>query len=341
MGVLCGFLRAKLLECQAQGLPTVAAEVIARFVGAGGKRMRPRLCLLGWMSAGGAGDHEAVVRVAAGLELFHAAALIHDDVMDDSADRRGQPTVHRAMTVRHQPDRPAATAARLGRNLAILIGDFALAWSSELLHTACLPQDRLLEVLRLDAAMRTETMYGQYLDLTAEGSPTADIGRAVQIARYKTAAYTVQRPLQIGAAAAGASPALLDALSDYALPLGEAFQFRDDLLGVFGDCVTTGKSALDDLRAGKHTTVLAVALDRAAPADADALRRLLATPGFGVAEAERVRVLLERIGARAEVERLIQERCHRSQRALSAAGLPEPVSKELGRIAQQATVRTS
>ncbi|GGV57712.1 polyprenyl synthetase family protein [Streptomyces spectabilis] len=143
--------------------------------------------------------------------------------MDASATRRGKPTVHHTLTARHIDGRTQAAARRLGTGTAILIGDLALTWSDELLHTADLTHAQLRAVLPLINAMSTEVMYGQYLDLLATGAPTTDLDHALTIIRYKTAKYTCERPLHTGATLAGASADLLATLSQFALPLGEAF----------------------------------------------------------------------------------------------------------------------
>ncbi|QCX82696.1 Octaprenyl-diphosphate synthase (plasmid) [Streptomyces sp. YIM 121038] len=258
--VLEEFLAGKAAAALAHDLPDEAAHMTAKFLAAGGKRLRPILCVLGWQAATAQPPTRAVIRAAAALEMFHAFCLIHDDIIDNSTTRRGAPTMHRTLTARHTAGRHDPPAEHLGASCALLIGDLALAWSGELLHTAGLTGPQLAAVLPVMDTMRTEVIYGQYLDVTATGTPTPDLERALGIIRYKTAKYTIERPLRIGATLAGTSPQLLKELSAYALPLGEAFQLRDDLLGVFGDPKTTGKSRLEDLREGKHTLLVALAL---------------------------------------------------------------------------------
>src|ERR1041384_706255 len=217
-------------------MPTQFVQALADFLAAGGKRLRPLLCVTGWHAAvGERTPPPAVIRVAAALEMFHAFALIHDDVMDQSSLRRGHPTVHRALAGQRLAagDSPVS-AERFGVGGALLVGDLALTWSDELIHTAGLGPAQLTAILPVLNVMRTEIMYGQYLDLVATGSPTDDVERALTIARYKTSKYSIERPLHIGAVLAGAGHDLLGALTGYALPLGEAFQLRADLLGAFG-----------------------------------------------------------------------------------------------------------
>ncbi|PSJ24282.1 geranylgeranyl diphosphate synthase [Streptosporangium nondiastaticum] len=339
--VLSAFLEAKAREAAADSHPAVVTAFLRNFLFSGGKRLRPLLCVIGWHAAGGHGIPAPTVRVAASLEMFHAFALIHDDLMDDSATRRGRPTVHRAFADRHRAGRSRASADRLGSSAAILIGDVALVWSDELLHTAGLRPGRLARVLPLIDTMRTEVMYGQCLDLLATGRPTASTAHALAIVRCKTAKYTVERPLHIGAALAGAGPAFRALLSDYALPLGDAFQLRDDLLGVYGDPAVTGKSRLDDLRDGKHTTLVALALERADRAQRRVLHTLLGNPDLDERGADRIRRLLAETGAPATVEQLIQSRCAQAEQALDHDAFPPAARTALRGLARQAAVRTA
>ncbi|MFE4670771.1 polyprenyl synthetase family protein, partial [Streptomyces sp. NPDC056716] len=325
---LGAFLTDKARAAARQNMPGEVTALLTDFLTAGGKRIRPLLCLTGWHTAGGRGHPLPVVRAAASLEMFHAFCLIHDDVMDRSDTRRGHPTLHRTLATRHAPGRTTTTANRLGASTAILIGDLALTWSDELLHTAGLSHKQLTDTLPLLDAMRTEVMYGQYLDVTATGTPSVDVGRALAICRYKTAKYTIERPLHIGAALAGADQSLLDSLSAFAIPLGEAFQLRDDLLGVYGDPARTGKPALDDLREGKATVLIALALRHATRTQADQLRPLLGHRELTHDQAATARNIITATGATQQVETMITERYAQALVHLRAAPL-EPASTRL------------
>ncbi|MFE2324369.1 polyprenyl synthetase family protein [Streptomyces sp. NPDC059385] len=338
--VLEGFLAHKETVGAKLRMPAEVTECL-RDLAVGGKRLRPLLCVTGWQAAGGRGTPEAVVRVAASLEMFHTFCLIHDDVMDGSASRRGAPTVHRRLARHHGQDRGTFAAERVGASCAILIGDLALAWSGELLHAAGLTPARLDAVLPLVDDMRSEVMYGQYLDVTAAGRPSTDVDQALRIARYKTAKYTVEHPLHIGAAVAGATPAVREALSAYALPVGEAFQLRDDLLGVFGTPEVTGKPALDDLREGKHTVLAALALQRADREQRRTLHSLLGSPALDAEGAAHLRVILTATGARGEVEDMIQTRRAQALRVLDTAPFPPAATVSLRQLADSALVRAS
>jgi geranylgeranyl diphosphate synthase type I len=304
----------------------------------GGKRIRPVLCVTGWHTVSSEPPPPVVYRMAASLELFHAFALIHDDIMDRSDIRRGRPTAHRALAARHA-DHPAGP--EFGVNAAILLGDLTLGWSYDLLHAPGIVQEQLTAVWPMLNALRTETLVGQYLDLRATGRPAADADTAWRIIRYKTAKYTVERPLQLSALLAGAGPAQLAALTAYAGPLGEAFQLRDDLLGVFGDPERTGKGSCDDLSEGKHTVLVATALQRATAAQRHVLRRHLGRPGLDPATAEEIRSILISTGARAAVEQYIGERCEQALAALAASPFPEPARAVLHTLALTATRRAT
>ncbi|UQA90638.1 polyprenyl synthetase family protein [Streptomyces halobius] len=337
--VLSDFLARKSAAADAQHLPADVVQALGDFLTAGGKRLRPILCVMGWHAAGGHGDTGPVVRVGAALEMFHAFCLIHDDVMDNSCTRRGAPTVHRALARAYTPGRSRAAADFVGTSAAILIGDLALAWSDELFHTAGLDPAQLSAVLPLLDAMRTEVMYGQYLDVTSSGQPTADLERALTILRYKTAKYTLERPLHIGAVLAGGNGELLDSLSDFALPVGDAFQLRDDLLGVYGDPRVTGKSRLDDLREGKQTVLIALAMRNATPARQHTMSTLIGNPALDEEGAERARQLVTATGAYNEVRRLIQTRRRQAERVLERLVLPPGVANALRELARAATQR--
>jgi len=237
---------------------------------AGGKRLRPAFCVWGYVAAAdlpdpGTGGLDAVLTAAASLELLHASALVHDDVMDASDTRRGAPAAHRQFETLHTAEQRLGDPEPFGRAAAILLGDLLLMWSVEMLERAGLPPAARSHAYEIAQRMRTEVTCGQYLDVAAQSSPWGvglgdALAAANRVVEYKSARYTVYRPAQLGAAIGGAPGPLLDALAGYGSPLGRAFQFRDDLLGVFGDPTVTGKPVGDDLREGKRTVLIAYAL---------------------------------------------------------------------------------
>jgi geranylgeranyl diphosphate synthase type I len=243
-------------------------EALRALVMAGGKRLRPVFCHWGFVAAGGEPEDPRIIDAGAAFELLQAFALIHDDVMDGSATRRGAPAVHRRFADRHGTEAWAGESRRFGEGAAILVGDLALVYSDLLIPPG--PP----ELAALWHELRVELNIGQYLDLSGTATGGVDRVGARRIARLKSGRYTIERPLQIGALLAG-DPALASALSQYGDPLGEAFQLRDDVLGVFGLESRTGKPVGDDLREGKPTLMLAVAHERAD----DAGRTLLARVG--------------------------------------------------------------
>lgn len=261
--------------------PEVAAFVDAalQFV-TGGKRLRAEFVRAGWLVAGGTDDDgAAMLEAAAAVELLQGSALVHDDLMDASDTRRGRPSVHRDFEARHARDGRVGDPAWFGRSTAVLMGDLLLSWSNELLVAASRRVDRDPGHRAVDVFDRckTEVTAGQFLDVTAQTRAEVGVADAMVVVRYKAAKYTVERPLQIGAALAGGDDRLLQMLSDVALPLGEAFQLRDDVLGVFGDPAVTGKPAGDDLREGKRTVLVARALELTDAAGAASLVRSLGT----------------------------------------------------------------
>ena len=276
------------------------------------------------------------------LELLQACALVHDDLMDDSTTRRGAPTVHVDFAARHRAAGWLGRPERFGSAAAILVGDIALAWADDMLRSSNLWPDQLTRAHAVWQAMRTEILAGQYLDVLTQACGDERPEAALQIDRYKTAAYTVERPLHLGAAIAGANPALIHAYRRFGADIGVAFQLRDDLLGMFGDPRITGKPAGDDLREGKRTLLLAYGLraaDEKQPAGADLLRGAIGNPQIEEEAVAKIRELLIEIGAVAEVEQRIATLTDSALRVLHAADLAEPASTQLSELAAQATCR--
>ncbi|MDQ1650641.1 MAG: geranylgeranyl diphosphate synthase, type, partial [Frankiaceae bacterium] len=245
--VLTRFLseQSAVLETIGTDLEPVT-DALREFLLDGGKRLRPTFAYWGYRGAGGQ-DGDSILRAAASLELLHACALIHDDVMDGSDTRRGHPAVHRRFAVLHDKQAWEGSSDTFGESAAILLGDLCLVWAEQMLTTSGLPETALVRARGVYDEMRVELMSGQYLDLLEQARGGHDMARALRVARYKSAKYTIERPLHVGAALAGDDPEVRTVYSDYGLPLGEAFQLRDDVLGVFGDPEVTGKPAGDDL----------------------------------------------------------------------------------------------
>ena len=308
--------RVPLLEAAAPALVELVDTL--RVTLAGGKRLRPAFAYWGWRGAGGS-DGDAIVAAAASLELLQACALVHDDVMDGSDTRRGNPSAHRRFEAKHAELGGAGDAAGFGAGGAILLGDLCLSWTDEMLFASGLDAESLLRAKPVLDVMRTELMAGQYLDLVAQARGGGSVADAMTVVRFKSAKYTVERPLQLGGALAGAGPQLQEGYSAYGLPLGEAFQLRDDLLGVFGDPARTGKPAGDDLREGKRTALVALAVDRARGPQTEVLHRL-GDPGLGPDDVADLRQVLTETGAVDEVESMIDRLTAAALTALRATG---------------------
>jgi geranylgeranyl diphosphate synthase type I len=313
----------------------------ARTSVSGGKRFRAAFCWWGHHAVAepDAGvDTAALLRACASLELLHASALVHDDYMDASDVRRGRPAAHRAFEVVHREQGWSADAGQYGAAAAILLGDLLLSWSDELLRTCGLPADRVLDALGYFDRTRSEVVAGQFLDVSAQARGAADVDTAMTVLRYKSAKYSIERPLHIGAALAGGGPEVVRQLTRFGLPLGEAFQLRDDLLGVFGDPEVTGKPAGDDLVEGKRTVLISLALDALPTAEAKVLDAALGTtlePG----QVDQLRRLIDESGARLQVEAVISELTERSLAALEAADITDRARGVLAGLAAAATQR--
>jgi geranylgeranyl diphosphate synthase type I len=322
------------LELIDQQLAPVGAQL--REAVAGGKRIRAAFCYWGWRACGQA-DTESVVRAAASMELVHAAAVTHDDLIDASVLRRGAPSTHVALlaAVPDAPDRAWAA-----KSLAMLVGDLLMSWAGQLFADCGLPAAYLARARPLWAVLARELIAGECLEILHTGA-AENPEDSLRIIRYKTAKYTVEHPLQIGGRLGGASPALLASFTAYGIPLGEAFQLRDDLLAVFGDPADTGKSNLDDIAGARPTALIALALGGATQDDRAELQSLLGRPDLIAPDLERVRKILEHSGARTRVEQLIAQRTRAAHAALSRAPLPSSAATALHDLADAVTHRST
>ncbi|NOJ59829.1 polyprenyl synthetase family protein [Arthrobacter sp. 260] len=321
------------------------AAAITRLT-AGGKRLRALLCYWGFRGAGGAAGAPEPVLAGVALELFQAAALIHDDVIDRSDTRRGSPSVHRQFGTLHEGNRWHLSPDRFGVSAAILTGDMCLSFSEEQFSAIGAIAGSGTEGRAIFNRMRTEVMAGQYLDLLEEAAgpdrtPSEAAERARQIVRFKSAKYSIEHPLGLGGALAGASPAQLRGYSAFSLPLGEAFQLRDDVLGVFGDPLVTGKPAGDDLREGKRTLLIAQALKDGSPADRQLINSTLGRADLDDDGVSRLRDAISTSGALQAVESLIAERWDASTAALDQIELDTVCRSALSGLATAAVSRSA
>ncbi|WP_152361698.1 polyprenyl synthetase family protein [Microlunatus speluncae] len=325
-------------------------HAMARDLLAGGKRIRPAGTVWGYVAAAGLpADREfaPLLAAAASLDLLHVSALVHDDVMDGSDLRRGRPAAHRQFERLHAEQGLVGAAETFGRAGAILYGDLLLIWSSELLHRSGLPAAALGRALPLLESMRTEVTAGQYLDILAQSRPLSahDLSTAIETAErvveYKSAKYTVQRPCQFGASLGGADERLLDVLARYGSALGRAFQFRDDLLGVFGDERLTGKPAGDDLREGKRTVLIAHTLAAAAPVARGRFTDLFGRSDLDHDQVATLRQIIADSGAQDAVETMINSSHAEALAALTDAPITPEGNQALTTLATLASHRTS
>ncbi len=337
-GALDDFLDEQAERLRPLGPDAARLVAEARTSVAGGKRFRASFCWWGHLAVAPPADSDALVRACASLELLHASALVHDDYMDASDSRRGRPSTHRAFEGEHRRAGWRGDPEQYGAAGAILLGDLLLAWSDELLRRCGLPLATVAPALEVFDLCRTEVVAGQFLDVSAQARGHADVDTAMTVLRYKSAKYSIERPLHLGAALAGATAGTLGELSAFGLPLGEAFQLRDDLLGVFGDPATTGKPAGDDLVEGKRTVLVALALDSAPAADAELLDRSLGTP-LSEDDVARLREVIEASGAHAQLEAVIDQLSDVALAALDRAAIDDGAREVLRSLAEAVTHR--
>ncbi len=319
---------------------------LARHFTSGGKRLRPAFCYWGHVAASGhPADPAGLLRAAASLDLLHVSALVHDDIIDASDTRRGVPAAHHQFANHHRTHNGRGEGAAFGTAAAILLGDLLLMWSVDLFEESRLAPARMTRARSLLATMRTEVVCGQYLDVGASFGVTptdsfaAELEVAHRILEYKTARYSVLRPLQLGAALGGGGAALEKALAQAGSLVGRAFQMRDDVLGVFGDPSITGKPAGDDLREGKRTVLVLTALQRADDTQRATLEAVLGNHDITDEQLRDGRAIIEASGALDEAERLIADDTETAVRMLRDANMTEEGRTALIRLAELSAQR--
>jgi len=351
------FLSEQSSVLDSMGPELVPMHLMASQMLCGGKRLRPAFCVWGYIAAAGNPSDEELkplLTAAGSLDVLHVSALIHDDLMDSSDLRRGRPAAHRQFEALHANAGWLGDSPAFGRAGAILLGDLLLMWSAQMLHSADVDQSALERALPIVEAMRTEVTCGQYLDMVAQAHPLRKRAPAIgslkptielalddasRVVEYKAARYTVQRPCQIGAAIGGGDDELYFALGAYGSPLGRAFQFRDDLLGVFGDPQVTGKPAGDDLREGKRTVLVAHAYAHASDDGQKLLLQRLGDPGLDETGISELQQVIVESGARDAVESMINEYHERALKALHDTEITEEGRAGLTALADAAVRR--
>lgn len=356
------FLSERTAELAAIAPELVPFADVARSFLAGGKRFRALFCYWGWQSASArtdsfdplpdddvSADLPGIVLAASALEVFHAAALVHDDIMDNSDTRRGAPAAHKRFEAMHAGAGWSGDAAGFGRSAGLLLGDLLLGWSDELFDrgTALLASSSAGRAGRAQfGRMRTEVTAGQYLDILEENSwrshPEAEaLSRAHRVIVYKSAKYSVEAPLVIGAALGGGGAPQLAALAEFGLPLGVAYQLRDDLLGVFGDPDVTGKPAGDDLREGKRTILVALARAKLPSGTRNLMDELIGDPDLDAQQVSVLRTVIRDCGAADQVERMIDRNVERARSAIAEAPISGAARSQLLSLAETVTRRVA
>jgi len=320
---------------------TPVSDSLGRFLLDSGKRLRPLFANIGFLGAGGTLSPE-IIRATSSLELVHVCALIHDDVMDASDTRRGAPAIHKQFQVRHQSEGLHGSSEQFGVAAAILLGDLALIWAAKALHESGAPSQSILRSLPFYDEMRVELMAGQYLDIYEQALASESVERSLKVARYKSGKYSIERPLHFGASlTARSAPNVIEIYSQYGLPLGEAFQLRDDVIGVFGDPEKTGKPAGDDLREGKRTVLVATTLSRANVIQRTEFLELFGRKDLESSQIQSLRQIIVDTGALIELETVIEEMTFKAHKALTTGGITPEAVALLDEMAVAATQRSS
>ena len=339
-GVLADFTKARsnaLVDIGSELQPVAAA--MTEFITDGGKRFRPIFAYLGYLGTG-ATPRPEILKACTALELVHVCALIHDDVMDGSDTRRNKPAIHRLFQSLHTDSSYQGNSERFGLASAILLGDLALVWADRLLVESGITREEFINAQEVFSDMRDELMAGQYLDVLEGALATTSVERSLKVARFKSGKYSIERPLHFGAALAG-RPEFNETYSNFGLPLGEAFQLRDDVLGVFGDPKVTGKPAGDDIREGKRTVLIAVTMENSSSTERNIVTSALGNPSLSDSQVEEIQGIIKGTGALSEVEKLITELTDQAISALQQSkveGKIVSVLKEMAIIATQRSV---
>jgi geranylgeranyl diphosphate synthase type I len=315
----------------------VAADILTQFV-SGGKCLRSTFMYLGWLA--GRFGSDAALRAAASLELLHAFALLQDDVMDASATRRGSPAAHIQFSRWHRDSGLSGSSKRFGESAAILLGDLCLIWAEQMLRESGLAPRRLQQAWPRYDAMRTELALGQFADLASDARDLPTMDAVLAVARRKSGNYTVRRPLEIGAAMAGCGGRTMSGLGRYGAAVGEAFQLRDDVLGVFGLTSTTGKPSGGDLIERKPTSVVMAAHQLADAPSRRQLIELMNSDDIDDSALDRWRALIVATGAVQWVEEMITSRVECARKELGDMDIDESVRHTLDNMAVECTERS-
>ncbi len=318
---LLAFLHEKRKEAkEINPEAAVLVDEIIRFCSSGGQRVRPAFVYSGYVASGGKAK-EAVLYACMSVELLHVFALMHDDIIDNSDLRRGEPTTHKKFEHFHTEKKLLGDKESFGLSSAILAGDLALSFAEEVLTSAPFPQERLRKVRYFFDQMKTQVIYGEYLDVLGGYKKTLTEDEVLQILEYKTAKYTVERPLHIGAMLAGADYKNIEIFSRYGIPFGQAFQMQDDIVGTFGDEKEIGKPADSDIKEGKKTILLIKTYERATASERKLLKEVVGNQNATVGQIEAVKKLMKEKGSYDYCVKLSRELLRQAGRAIETEKL--------------------
>ncbi|UXA08567.1 polyprenyl synthetase family protein [Mycobacterium sp. SMC-2] len=313
-----------------------AGDILMAFA-SGGKCLRSTFVYLGWLC--GAAPSGAALRAAASFELLHVFALLQDDVIDGSTERRGRPSAHLQFAQWHRDRGLSGSSRRFGESAAILLGDLCLIWSEQMLRESGVEARYLRQAWPRYDTMRIELAVGQFADLISDARHMPTLEAVLDVARRKSGNYTVRRPLEIGAAMSDCDDATLARLGRYGAALGEAFQLRDDVLGVFGSPAITGKPSSRDLLERKATSVVVAAHQLADPPARAELTKLMNGHALDDGALDRWKALIVETGAVEMIERMISDRVASAREHLGDASIDEPVRAALDEMAAACTDR--
>lgn len=239
-----------------------ALRYVKKLILAGGKRLRPAFMYYGYLAAGGKEKNE-ILKTSASIELVHIFLLIHDDVIDKDKKRHGLDTVNARYKKIGEKIFPGVDHNHFGNSMAIIVGDMISALGNQILYEAELDPKLIIQALHKLQSLISMTGIGEAQDVYMEYKKKASEEEILAMYENKTAKYTIEGPLHLGAILGGADKHLLKILTDYSLPIGIAFQIQDDILGVFGNEAKLGKSVGSDIESGKQTLLVVKAREKA------------------------------------------------------------------------------
>ncbi len=289
---------------------TDLVQYLSEYILAGGKRIRPFLAYMGYKVSGG-NNNEKIMRLGMALEIFHSFALIHDDIIDFSNLRRNKPTFHIMLQEWHQSKNWRGSSSDFGLGLAVLAGDILSTWSNELVFNL---NNR--RVFKLYQEMKNEIMIGQAEDIfLSEVKNISDKDRIVSVMMRKTSDYTAQKPLILGATLAGARNSQQEFYKNLSVPLGLAFQLKDDVLGMFGKRREIGKPTDSDIKEGKITLLIYYAL-KSGKISRDYLLKLLGNKKVTREQIVEFKNIIKRSGALQRVDSEIDKYIGKAKRVV-------------------------